>query len=508
MELSEIQGLIASQGLRWQAGDTSVSGLPDIQQAARLGYVPGPGRPSLAERERISAERAGGPRPADAETAVDWRNRNGADWVTPIRDQGNCGACVAFAVIAPLESQILLRRANPGFAIDLSEAAFFFCYGQDGNGAGQCPTGNWTEDQAMPGLIQGVTNEACFPYTDVQQACNLCSSAPVTISSITGWSTITDTDDMKAYLAATGPLATGFTVYQDFLSYTSGVYTPTAGSPQVGGHSVAVIGYADDDTLPSGGYWICKNSWGTGWGEDGFFQIAYGVCGIDAEMWGIGGVAFYPQLVRALYNDMLGRDPVTSDDQAAWAAWIGELTGGEQTYASVVSAFQVSYEYCTDTVLGYYRQLLDDDDPDPNAVAPLVQRLMFSQISMRDLIVGLCTSTAFQQQNPVPTQFVTALYQKLLSRDPQESEVNYWVSALQTGTAPTLVAKDFVTGVEYCTDTVTGFYQKLLGRQPAVNEATPWVTALTQSNFLKYGYIQAQFLVTQEYLTRALSRFS
>jgi hypothetical protein len=46
-----------------------------------------------------------------------------------------------------------------------------------------------------------------------------------------------------------------------------------------------VVGYDDDH-----GCWICKNSWGTGWGEGGFFRIAYGQCGIDAQMWAINGI--------------------------------------------------------------------------------------------------------------------------------------------------------------------------------------------------------------------------
>src|SRR5206468_3305820 len=47
-------------------------------------------------------------------------------------------------------------------------------------------------------------------------------------------------------------------------------------------HCVSVVGY--DDVA---GCWICKNSWGPGWGDRGFFRIAYGEVGIDASMWGV-----------------------------------------------------------------------------------------------------------------------------------------------------------------------------------------------------------------------------
>jgi hypothetical protein len=74
-------------------------------------------------------------------------------------------------------------------------------------------------------------------------------------------------------------------VYNDFFSYTSGVYRHVSGGV-AGGHCVCAVGYND-----AGGYWICKNSWGTGWGQAGYFNIAYGECGIDSTMWAVEGVA-------------------------------------------------------------------------------------------------------------------------------------------------------------------------------------------------------------------------
>ena len=49
----------------------------------------------------------------------------------------------------------------------------------------------------------------------------------------------------------------------------------------VGGHCVCIIGYDDAQKC-----WIAKNSWGKGWGEQGFFRIGYGECGIDARCGG------------------------------------------------------------------------------------------------------------------------------------------------------------------------------------------------------------------------------
>jgi hypothetical protein len=70
---------------------------------------------------------------------------------------------------------------------------------------------------------------------------------------------------------------TGMEVNSDLFCYFGGVYTYDYGD-FVGNHAICVIGYDDTQNC-----WICKNSWGTNWGEDGFFKIAYGECGIGTE---------------------------------------------------------------------------------------------------------------------------------------------------------------------------------------------------------------------------------
>lgn len=76
-----------------------------------------------------------------------------------------------------------------------------------------------------------------------------------------------------------------FYVFDDFYNYDGGVYTRTKGSKLAGGHAIKIIGWGTDSesNLP---YWIVANSWGTDWGEDGFFRILRGSneCGIEAEI--------------------------------------------------------------------------------------------------------------------------------------------------------------------------------------------------------------------------------
>ncbi len=90
---------------------------------------------------------------------------------------------------------------------------------------------------------------------------------------ITAWQWVTmgspTVDAIKSALITYGPLVTTMNVYADFYYYTEGVYSHTSGALE-GGHAILIIGY--DDTNQ---YFIVKNSWGTTWGEAGFFRIAY-----------------------------------------------------------------------------------------------------------------------------------------------------------------------------------------------------------------------------------------
>jgi len=81
-----------------------------------------------------------------------------------------------------------------------------------------------------------------------------------------------------------GPLAVAFTVYADFPTYTSGVYTHTEGSA-LGGHAVAMLGWGTENGKD---YWLIKNSWSAKWGDAGFFKIKRGVdeCGIEDDVSG------------------------------------------------------------------------------------------------------------------------------------------------------------------------------------------------------------------------------
>jgi len=79
-----------------------------------------------------------------------------------------------------------------------------------------------------------------------------------------------------------GPVETAFTVYEDFLTYKSGVYHHTSGS-ELGGHAVKILGWGIEN---GDKYWYVANSWNPDWGDHGFFKIMRGTneCGIEGEV--------------------------------------------------------------------------------------------------------------------------------------------------------------------------------------------------------------------------------
>lgn len=284
----EIAQEVASQGASWEVGETSLTNLLQEERELRLGYTPGPGEPSLIEREglaqaNLQLHAAGIAAAFGRPASYDLRNVGGSNYVTPVKDQGSCGSCVAFGSVATVETTLRVARKNPGLSIDLSEAHLFYCIARAQGRMCSGPNGGWWVPPALDGFKNtGVVDDACYPYTAGDQNCtNLCANWQQRVTKITSWTQFTNPEQMKEWLSSQGALAACFTVYNDFFAYRSGVYRHVTGE-RAGGHCVCVVGY--DDAAQC---WICKNSWNTTWGDQGFFRIAYGECGIDATMWGV-----------------------------------------------------------------------------------------------------------------------------------------------------------------------------------------------------------------------------
>jgi hypothetical protein len=199
-------------------------------------------------------------------SAFSWQDINGTDYTTPIRDQSPAPTCEAFALCAALETKMqyqLKELYNP----DLSDNHLYF------NAGGTIEKG-WVDlNDAANYLVQyGVPDEGCFPdpHRPTDYAYYSIPGWENRTVKISEWGWIdSDITTMKQALLDHGPLIICIHFSKDFFYYFGGVYTPRFGG-HGGGHVVTIVGYDDSKSC-----WIVKNSWGTKWGENGWFRMAY-----------------------------------------------------------------------------------------------------------------------------------------------------------------------------------------------------------------------------------------
>lgn len=269
-EISQVRAAITAKQARWQAGETSMTRLSPEQRQARLGLIKPTGITGLPAGTEVAGD---GPTVSAVPSAFDWRNVGEQSFVTPVRSQGGCGSCWAFASTAALESSALRSNNTPGVNLNLSEQVLVSCGSSGGADAGSCG-GGYIEYASDYIRNTGLPLETCYPYTATDGSCgSACSTYQSSTYQIVSWAYVTTTSPtvstIRTALLNYGPLVTTMEVYSDFDAYVSGIYTHTSGTDR-GGHAVLIVGYSD-----SGQYFIVKNSWGTDWGESGYFRIAY-----------------------------------------------------------------------------------------------------------------------------------------------------------------------------------------------------------------------------------------
>jgi len=242
----------------WIARENAISLLPKEEKAKLLGL----NKHALPqESAKLGTIRTAAS--VSTPASLDYRSLNA---VTSVKNQAACGSCWAFAATAAIESQILMRNH---ILTDLSEQVLVSC-----SGAGNCVTGG--NVGSASGYIQntGLPSESCFPYTATDSNCSpLCADWNTSTHKISDYDYVTTAavtvNALKTALAAYGPLATTMEVYDDFYYYSGGIYSKTSDTHE-GAHAILLVGYSDAEQA-----FILKNSWGTDWGESGYFRVAY-----------------------------------------------------------------------------------------------------------------------------------------------------------------------------------------------------------------------------------------
>lgn len=198
--------------------------------------------------------------------------------VTPVRDQGACGSCWAFATYGSLESWLL--TASQG-SWNLSENNLKECHGFT---RGPCDGGNRSMSTAYLSRRSGPLTEADDPYQDSVTGCFPYGRWPGTpvwrylrnVLYIPARAGPLDNDNLKWAIMTYGAVATA--MYWDSSYYDSSNYTYYFGGTAGTNHLVDLVGWDDAKVVtgaPGVGAWIVRNSWRTDFGENGYFYISY-----------------------------------------------------------------------------------------------------------------------------------------------------------------------------------------------------------------------------------------
>lgn len=217
-------------------------------------------------------------------TSVNWVT---AGAVSPVKDQGQCGGCYAFSTIAQIESLFMQKFK---VAVSLSEQELISCSSSYGDAG--C-NGGLISDALNYVKAKGVHLTSAYPYTATTGTCknltvssstaaaSLATSTSTTVALKVATYTEVGKQSLLSLLVAlqTGPVSIAFYVTNALYSYKSGLFSAsncssTTASSSVN-HAVLAVGYSTtgDSTTNNKPYLLVKNSWGTSWGDSGYFKI-------------------------------------------------------------------------------------------------------------------------------------------------------------------------------------------------------------------------------------------
>lgn len=231
--------------------------------------------------------------------------------INHVRDQSNCGSCWAHGTTEALNDRICIAtKGDFTTLLSVSDTTaccnFLKCSSMGCNGGQVGTPWKWFSNT---GVVTGGdfgTTGTCYNYTmeqcahhvdsktlpscdDVKQVAPTCNNTCVDDDtrkygddkhfSESSYG-IRGIENIKAEIQQYGTVTAAFTVYEDFLTYKSGVYSHQTGSA-LGGHAIKTIGWGTENGED---YWLCVNSWNNTWGDNGTFKIKMGDCGINGQM--------------------------------------------------------------------------------------------------------------------------------------------------------------------------------------------------------------------------------
>lgn len=230
---------------------------------------------------------------SDLPETVDWRNYNGRNYLSWTKNQHipqYCGSCWAQGSTSAIADRFnILTDLSLSYPIALDAQVMINC-----NAGGNCEGGN-------PGGVyryaykNGIPDSTCEQYVahdldDGHSSCeaiDICRDCTPPVPKagehlledcyevdykkyyVSHYYSVRGADQMKTELYEHGPISCGMDVTDAFEAYTGGIYSESKRFPLIN-HEISIVGYGVEDGVE---YWVGRNSWGTYWGENGFFRI-------------------------------------------------------------------------------------------------------------------------------------------------------------------------------------------------------------------------------------------
>jgi hypothetical protein len=293
-DIAAIQQAIKAHGASWIAGENDITRMTSEQRQAMSGG------PAVMPDIRWATPELKGL--AAAPSAFSWGDKDNRNWMTSIKNQGQCGSCWAFATAAQFEARLRVKLGQPNLYVDVSEQNMVSCWKGDCVGLGA--------DSALYRFqTYGCPDDACFPYVSGNLTVPPCAARCGDYSqrlyglNSQGFDYIPSIETIKNEIMSNGPVMIYMDLYADFYAYNGGIYTHVSGVLR-DSHYAVFYGWDNASNC-----WLAKSSWGTGWGEvgpngqRGWFRIRMGTDEAQCESFVFHldpiGLA-YPQVVSTI----------------------------------------------------------------------------------------------------------------------------------------------------------------------------------------------------------------
>uniref|UniRef100_A0A8U7NWL1 Cathepsin K n=1 Tax=Corvus moneduloides TaxID=1196302 RepID=A0A8U7NWL1_CORMO len=215
-----------------------------------------------------------------APAAMDWRKKG---YVTPVKNQGQCGSCWAFSSVGALEGQL---KRKTGKLLSLSPQNLVDCVANNDG----CGGGYMTNAFEYVRQNRGIDSEDSYPYIGQDESCMYSPTGKA--AKCRGYREIPEGNEkaLKRAVARIGPISVGIDAsLPSFQFYSRGVYYDESCNAENINHAVLAVGYGAQKGTK---HWIIKNSWGEEWGNKGYVLLARNM----NNACGVANLASFPKM--------------------------------------------------------------------------------------------------------------------------------------------------------------------------------------------------------------------